>query len=418
MLRGYLPTGREMRSQMNEQKMLVKFGNGSMLQLGGSDDPDSLKGIDAIGAVLDEWSLHKSQTWTEVFRPIIAGPIPPHLAGKGVFRWAAFLYTPKGMNHATVMFDDAICRTETGVLPECGEPPKVKARWFCSRLNAEQAGIIPTTELEEMRADPNIPLSLYQQEMLCSRVADEEMTLITSAMLDRLNSHHAGTHSSIEPELVRKIVSIDPAFGGDTCQMYGLIDGAIAGHRTIIDRYSTEAIAMAGKILAQEIGTRNIIVDSIGSGLGVADHLAADAARYNVQYFNSSERPLAQAKRAKKTAAAQVQFGNRRAEAYFYAAGGVRLLRVGPIADDMLLRQLPASSRYSCSGSGGRLLISPKQVIRKELGCSPDHADCWVMGIWGLQFVDLEPRGEYSFGVIEGSSVISGCLPYGMSYGL
>jgi hypothetical protein len=95
MLRGYLPDKREMGWQLLERDMLVKFANGSMLKLGGSDDPDALRGIEAVGAVFDEWSEHKPVVWTEVFRPIISGPLQPHLANHQVFRWAGSRRSPK-----------------------------------------------------------------------------------------------------------------------------------------------------------------------------------------------------------------------------------------------------------------------------------------------------------------------------------
>jgi hypothetical protein len=412
MLRAYLPDKREMRWDLNEQKMMVRFANGSVLQLGGSDDPDSLRGIDAVGLVLDEWSLHKIVVWTEIFRPIIAGALPQHLQNKKAFRWAMFLYTPKGVNHASTMFDDAICLAETGVLPVCGEPPKTKPRWHCSRLDGEKSGILPASELKEMREDPTIPQAMYDQEIRCSRVTIEEMTLITSAMLQRLNQHHATTHYSAPPEEGhRKVVSIDPAFGGDVCKIIGIVDYRLESEQSIVDRHRTAEIVAAGKVMAARIGTGNFVVDCIGSGLGVADGLADDVADYNVIYFNSSERPSAKGKATWR----QLRFGNKRAEAYFRAAEGVRTLRAGPIRSDTLLRQLPVASCYAPSGQGGKLLIIPKHVIKKELGRSPDDADAYVMGIWAMGEVEV----EYDEGVVvPGGSSVFNMLPDTVQFGI
>ena len=54
-----------------------------------------------------------------------------------------------------------------------------------------------------------------------------------------------------------------------------------------------------------------------------------------------------------------------------------------------LIRQLPKASKYKATGSG-KLLIVPKLEVRKALGCSPDDADSYVNGIYGLQFVTPE----------------------------
>jgi hypothetical protein len=325
--------------------------------------------------------------WAEVFRPIIAGPLPPHLDNYEAFRWAMFLYTPKGMNHAAVMFDDAACRHETGVLPDCGVPPKSKARWFVSRLDGEKTDILPASELEDMRNDPQIPRSLYDQEIKCSRITTEEMTLITSELLALCNQHHAEVSVSFKD--VRKIVSIDPAFGGDACKIKGMVNGEVVEERTILDRHRTNELVTAGKLMAQLIGTKNFIVDCIGVGLGVADGLASDEAEYAVQYFNSAQKAT-DIEDKKKIGWSQLRFGNRRAEAYFYTAEQLRLFKCGPIKSAELMRQLPVASRYTTKGSTGKLLILPKDIIKKELTCSPDEADCFVMGVWGLQHVEPE----------------------------
>ncbi len=389
MLKSYLPAKREMGWKLNEQKMMVKFNNGSIIQFGGSDDPDSLRGIDAIGVVPDEWSQHKPQVWSEIFRPIIAGPLPPHLDKYEAFRWAMFLYTPKGINHASIMFDDACCRAGTGLLPDCGISTRNKARWFTSRLDGEKTDILPASELEDMRNDPQIPKSLYEQEIKCSRITTEEMALITSSLLAKSNEHHANTKVSDMP--IRKIVSIDPAFGGDKCPIFGMVNCEVVEMKMILDRHRTNEIVTAAKIVAQQIGTKNFVCDAIGNGLGVCDGLASDEAQYHVEYFNSSEKPTEQTPK-KKLAWAQMRFGNKRAEAYFYTAEQLRTFHAGPVRDSELLRQLPVASRYKTTA--GKLFIIAKDLIRKELGYSPDAADAFVMGVWGTRSVGADTEAD------------------------
>lgn len=134
MLRKYLPEKREMDWKMNEQKMLVKFENKSIYKIGGADDPEMWRGTDFIGVTCDEWSLIKELLWTEILRPVIAGPLPDDILKYQPFRWANFLYTPKGMNHASRMFDDACCLTKGGTLPECGIAPMLKPNMYASRV--------------------------------------------------------------------------------------------------------------------------------------------------------------------------------------------------------------------------------------------------------------------------------------------
>jgi hypothetical protein len=383
MLRKYLPDKREMDWKMNEQKMLVTFENGSVIKIGGSDNPDAWRGTDFIGVVCDEWALMKESLWTEILWPIIEGPIPDDIIKYQTFRWSLFIYTPKPPHHASRMFDDACCLSEGGTLPDCGIAPMLKDNIFASRVDGEKSGIYSQAKLKKMQEkveSGRIPKAIYDQEIKCSRVTSEEMTLITTAMLYALNSYHAA-NARMNSES-RKIVSIDPAFGGDVCRIMGMENcEEIAGDR-IRDKHLTSEIVMAAKVIAQKIGTKNFIVDAIGTGLGVADGLAADAAQYNVQYFKSSER----AKEKHDTLQA-LQCANRRAEAYLYATRQIQHYKTGPVKDNELMRQLSIASKYTTQLSSGKLIIQPKEVIKKELGHSPDDSDCWVMGVWGSQFV-------------------------------
>ena len=150
---------------------------------------------------------------------------------------------------------------------------------------------------------------------------------------------------------------------------------------------------MAAKLIAKKLGTKNFIVDAIGSGLGVADGLASDEANYYVQYFISTEKP-----NAKTDMFHSLQFANRRAEAYYVASEKVRHYEVGPIHNTELLIQLPIASQYFQT-TGGKMLIQPKDKIKAELGRSPDDADCWIMGVWGSQFVqnDAKPSDRIGY---------------------
>ncbi|MHC4744548.1 MAG: hypothetical protein ACYS8Z_21755 [Planctomycetota bacterium] len=382
MLRAYLPDKREMNWKMNEQKMLVTFENNSILKIGGADEPDSWRGTDFIGVTCDEWSLMKAILWTEILRPVIAGPLPDDVRRYQPFRWANFLYTPKGMNHASRMFDEACCLSEGGTLPDCGVAPKLKPNYYASRVIGEKSGIFSQEELDRLKEE--MPRELYDQEINCSRITSEEMTLITSDMLNALNEFHA-TNTDFSSESY-KIVSVDPAFGGDVCRIMGMKNRSIMPgcDKRIRDKHKTNEICMAAKVVAQQLGTKNFIVDCIGNGLGVADGLATDVAEYNVQYFNSSEK----ANKATDTLQS-LQCANKRAEAYMYAAEQVQHFLTGPIKDSGLIRQLPIASRYTVQSSSGRLLMLPKEIIKKpeNLGHSPDDADCWVMGVWGSRFV-------------------------------
>lgn len=400
MIRAALPDKREMNWKMNEQKMMIFFANGSMYKLGGADEPDSWRGIDGISFVMDEWALMKYKLWTEIVRPILAGELHPNLDMFDIFRWVGFSYTPKGMNHATQGFDDACMLTEGGVLPICGQANMTRDNCYASRLDGELSGILSKDELDKMKDEVErglIPRSLYDQEIKCSRITSEEMTLITTELIYQLNSHHRLTEHS--PYETRKIVSIDPAWGGDVCKIMGMVNNEVLpeNEETLLDRHRVSEIVLCAKRVAQRIGTKNFIVDTVNSP-GVADGLAEDEADYHVQYFKSSHKA-----REQDDTQNAIRYANCRAEAYAYTARLIRTFEAGPIHSQELIRQLPIASQYKTQGGSGKLIILPKIEIkagtkkRAGLGRSPDDSDCYIQANWGSQFVEpeIEQPTEY-----------------------
>ena len=389
MIHAYLPDKREMDWKMNEQKMLITFENKSMLKFGGSDEPDSIRGIDAIGVGFDEWSLIKYTTWTEIFRPILAGKLHPSLDMIDVFRWAMFSYTPKGINHATYMFDSACCLGDGGVLPNCGEAVKMAANTYASRLDGELSGILSQSELNRMKdevARGEIPQAFYDQETKCCRVTKEEMTLITSEMIHKLNEYHA--HTTLSYKETRKIVSIDPAWGGDVCKIMGIVNNTVKKEKSINDKLRSSEVITAAKLVAQDIGTKNFIIDTVND-VSIFEGLSGDVAGYNVQEFKSSHKAT-----ENKDTQHAIRCANRRAEAYLYASQQIAKFLCGPIKRDELRRQLTVASRYTTQVGSGRMIIIPKLKIKEDLGCSPDEADTYIMGVWGSQHVQPELDGE------------------------
>ncbi len=386
MLWDSLPDKAEMGWKANGQKMLITFANGAMLKIGGSDEPDSLRGIDADGVGFDEWSLHKPQIWGETFRPIIAGE---RKAGRTHDRWAAFLYTPKGENHATMMFNAACCIDETMKLPTKGQSDKHKPGWFASRLCADDSGIIAREELDTMKSEIAAGILTqieYDQEMQCKRATDEERTLITSAMLQKLSEKNWSSYNAASPE-TRKIVAIDPAFGGDMCVIKGF-EGTrdVPEYEKIVHFTLTSEVVRAAKDVAKALGTHNFIVDCIGIGKGVTDELAGDKAKYHVQYFNSSERD-----------GVPDDVANRKAQCVLYVSGKIRRLEVEPVTDPETRRQLVALSRYKLMPGSGRTIMIPNDDVKKIIGCSPDKGLSYCYGVWGLQHVQPEVKSEFTW---------------------
>jgi len=357
MLRDALPDPRVLDWKLNEQHMLVKFANGSVWQCFGGDDPDNLRGVDAQGFVFDEWAQQDERCWTEILSPIFR---------QDPSRWAAFLYTPKGYNHATRQFDHAAYVDEGEPLPVAGPATRCRPGMFALRLCANHSGIFTPEELAAARGDPSTTTEIFDQEYLCARIAEEQFALITSAMM--ANLWEPGRRA--RPMPAKAIIACDPSMGGDACAVDVQWGPESILHKSFRTRDTMRIVGELRKI-SDETAILDFIVDSIGIGAGVAHALAEDT-RYAVQAFNSGEQ-----------ASQPARFLNKRAEMWWRAREDVQTSECDR-PDEETCRQVPFASRYKV-GSNGKIQIVDKDRIREDLGRSPDDAEAWAMGRYGIR---------------------------------
>jgi len=299
-------------------------------------------------------------------------------------RWVVFCYTPRGNNHATQMFDRAACIREGDILPETGLAPRHLPDWYPIRLVAfrygEGAAIVPVSgvftldALERIRSSPETTRQIFEQEYACARIRDEEMTLITTAMLMDLPLRLSEGQAQCPRK--KRIISCDPATGGDACAIY-VFNGLEADLPIVLYTKDTMRIYAELVRISNATGIVDFIVDTIGIGKGICDRLNEDelpdgSKRYRVQAFCGSEEGDAGTKVA-----------NKRSALFWYVMNEIRNFRALRPQDAETMRQLPYSSRYQVRRGG--IQIVEKKDIKRLLGCSPDHAEAWAMGLYGLQ---------------------------------
>lgn len=136
---------KELIEKTNEQELVVYFKNGSILQLKGADEPDTLRGAGPYGVVLDEFAHMKFEAW-QVIEPIIR-------ANGG---WAWFIGTPKGRNHLYDFYN----RGQEG-----------HKEWKSYILKASTSGVIPIDQLEESRKTST--QDTFSQEYECAFLEGE-----------------------------------------------------------------------------------------------------------------------------------------------------------------------------------------------------------------------------------------------------
>lgn len=126
---------KRLRRRTRSQDMAIEFRNGSIWQVAGSDNYDSLVGSPPVGVVFSEWALAKPEAWTYL-RPI--------LAENG--GWALFLWTPRGRNHATRAFEARAADPEWLVL----KSPATETDVFTAeQLARERAQLVAEAGSEE-----------------------------------------------------------------------------------------------------------------------------------------------------------------------------------------------------------------------------------------------------------------------------
>jgi hypothetical protein len=137
------------RANTLETDMSIRLLNGSMYQLGGSDNYNSLVGANVRGVIFSEWPLCDPSAWNYI-RPIL-------VENGG---WALFIYTPRGRNHGWTLW----------------ESTKGAAHWIRSKLDVtqtcrEDGTPIMTEEQVDQEIRDGMSPEAAQQEFYCSFAA-------------------------------------------------------------------------------------------------------------------------------------------------------------------------------------------------------------------------------------------------------
>jgi len=141
----YMPP--ELVESRNSQEMKILLKNGSLIQIVGSDNVDSLVGTNPQGIVFSEYALQDPRAY-QFLRPIL-------VANNG---FALFISTPRGKNHFFTLYEVA----------------RQSKDWYCLKLSINETQHISLYEIEKERAEGLMSEDLIQQEYFCSFTAGVE----------------------------------------------------------------------------------------------------------------------------------------------------------------------------------------------------------------------------------------------------
>lgn len=180
--RDYIPA-EIIKGKPRNSVMEIDLINGSMIKVVGSDQYDSLMGLNCVGAVFTEYSLQRPEAWDY---------IRPMMAENG--GWALFNGTPRGMNHMYSMYQMAHKNPD----------------WFVQYLTCEDTGH-PSLEAINEEREGGMRESLIEQEFYCSWTSSSEEVFIPLDIIEPTTLPAAATDPgdyNFEP----RILGCDVAF--------------------------------------------------------------------------------------------------------------------------------------------------------------------------------------------------------------
>jgi len=107
---------------INNSEMKIRMINGSLFQLVGSDNYDTLMGTNPKGVIFSEYALQNPKAY-EYIRPILT-------ANKG---WSLFISTPRGKNHFYDLWNMALKNKE----------------WFTQKITIDDSSFITKEDVEK-----------------------------------------------------------------------------------------------------------------------------------------------------------------------------------------------------------------------------------------------------------------------------
>ena len=228
--------------RVSSQEMLVELVNGSIWQMAGSDNYDSLVGSNPVGVVFSEYSIANPLAW-DYIRPIL-------LENGG---WGIFIYTPRGRTHGYKLFQMALKNDD----------------WIAERLTYKDTGVLTDADIESER-ESGMSENKLLQEYYCDFEAENDDQLIPSA--DVTAAQKIAAHSHLGDPMV---LGVDVArYGNDKTVIYPR-RGRDA--RTMpIEVYSKLNTMQVAARVAEAIGKYKpdgVFIDGGGIGGGVVDRL-------------------------------------------------------------------------------------------------------------------------------------------------
>lgn len=241
--------------KFNEQELYAEHPHiKTRIELKGSDNEDSLRGVGLSGVVMDECASTKANVWPEIIRPMLADK-------KG---WALFISTPKGRNWFYDLYIKGL-----------GDDPNWKSWKYPTLVNK----YISQDEIDQAKKD--MSERLFRQEFLAEFLDDE------TGVFKRVRSCIVGEFQN--PIIGRfYVIGIDLAKSEDFTVL------------TVIDSKTREVVYIERfqdiewrdqKLRIQRLALRYNNAQCVVDATGVGDPIVEDLKNAGISLYYDKDRP-------------------------------------------------------------------------------------------------------------------------------
>lgn len=322
--------------RVSSQEMLIELINGSIWQMAGSDNYDSLVGSNPVGVVFSEYSIANPLAW-DYIRPIL-------LENGG---WAIFIYTPRGRTHGYQLFQMALQNDA----------------WIAEKLGYKATKVLTEEDIEAER-EAGMSDDKIAQEYECDFDAENSDQLISSASVIKAQALKAVSH--IDDPMV---LGVDVArFGDDKSVIYPR-RGRDAQTMPIEIYSKIDTMQFAGKVAdaIRKYKPDGVFIDVGGLGAGVVDRLIQlNFDVIGVNFGGEADRYI---EGGRKTANKRTQM---------WSTLGDELKSGLAIPSDPRLEFELLAPNYTYDGNNA-ILLEKKKDMKKRGVKSPDIADALAL---------------------------------------
>lgn len=326
----YIP--KPLITSKNGTDMKIELAVGSIIQIVGTDNYDSIMGSNPVGCVFSEFSLQDPKAW-QFIRPI--------LTENG--GWAIFNGTPRGMNHFWDMYRMGL------------ENPS----WFTKRLTVDDTKALTPEQIDEERR-AGMPENIIQQEYYCDFSSSDDNVLVPLYLIESA----IGRQVSYQHAMPVAGLDLGYSLDGDPTALVVRQGGRIL-HIAECQKNDYREIAGWAHGIMSQYDCRHVAIDAIGWGAGVKQPL--EDLGYDVVAVNVAE-----------SAPTAERFGRLRDELWFKCREWFEA-KANSIPEELPLRGKLVSElsgvTYEFTSATSRIKVQSKKDMKKDGKQSPNIAD-------------------------------------------